>query len=135
MSAMPAHNRRPGGASGTAGQCQATPVPSQLLFREVNEQISLRRSSFQPPHEQVEFVCECERRGCTQALLLSREEYEAVRQFPTRFVMKRGHPRTEVERVVAEYERYVVVEKTGPAARVAIRLDPRRAARELVSAA
>lgn len=132
---MSAPNRRSGGAAGTAAQCQATPVPSQLLFREVNEQICLRRSPFHPPDEELELVCECERRGCTHALRLSREEYEAVRQFPTRFVMKRGHPKTEVERVVAENERYVVVEKTCPAARVAIRLDPRRAARQLVSAA
>lgn len=99
------------------------PVPSQLLFRELNEEIAQRR----PPRDEImDAVCECERRSCTRAVRLSPEEYESIRRFPTRFLMHRGHATDDDERVVEAHEGYDVIEKTGAAALVAIRLDPRR---------
>jgi hypothetical protein len=100
-------------------------VPSQLLFREANEQIYLRRSSTAGSDGSVEIICECERRGCVRTLRLSPERYEAVRRFPTRFVMRPGHSTDEDERIVEQHGDFVVVEKTGPSAQIAIRLDPR----------
>ena len=53
-------------------------------------------------------------------------EYEKLRRIPTHFAVLRGHDIPEVERVVEENERFVVVEKFGESAVVAINLDPRR---------
>jgi len=100
-------------------------VPNELLFREVNEQIYLMRGSVEADAE-LSIICECERRGCVKNLHITVEDYEAVRRFPTRFVIKPGHAGSEHERVVEAKSGFVVVEKAGPAARVAIRLDPRR---------
>jgi hypothetical protein len=103
----------------------ASSVPSQLLFRELNEQIAARlRDS--AGEEDVQFVCECERRHCDRPVQLSLARYEQIRQFPTRFLTRPGHWRAEEDRVVAEEAGYVIVEKTGPTAQLAIRLDPRR---------
>jgi len=53
-------------------------------------------------------------------------EYERVRRFPTRFVVSPAHAGVKGERVIDETASFVVVEKIGDAAVVAIRLDPRR---------
>ena len=101
-------------------------LPSQILAREVNEQINVRHNSFGKSDREIEIVCECERRSCSKHLRISRERYEVVREFPTRFVMKPDHSVADDERVVEQYDRFVVVEKIGPSARVAIFLDPRK---------
>jgi hypothetical protein len=102
-------------------------VPSQLLFRALNEEIALRQGSLGAGDEhEIDVVCECESRNCAKGLRLALGRYEAVRRFPTRFVMMRGHSSATDERIVADDAGIVVVEKIGPEAQVAIRLDPRR---------
>jgi hypothetical protein len=102
----------------------------QLLVREVNEQTVLRlgdrREPGAPEPETVELICECQGRGCRGPLEVSLADYEAVRLFPTRFLIRRGHRVGVDEQVVAREPGFVVVEKTGHSARAAIRLDPRR---------
>jgi hypothetical protein len=108
-------------------------VPEQLLVREVNDralQIALRDAGARVP-EVIEVICECERRGCPGRFEMALDQYEAVRRFPTRFVIKRGHPVGEDERVAADEAVFVVVEKTGRSAGAAIRLDPRRRQRSV----
>jgi len=56
---------------------------------------------------------------------LTSEEYEEVRRYPERFPIKHGHQVDEIERVVGEYERYIVVEKIEFSADVARKLNPR----------
>jgi hypothetical protein len=101
-------------------------VPGELLFREVNEQIAIRRCSAGGELGDLELVCECERVSCARRLHLSLAQYEAVRRFPTRFVLVPGHAALSHDRVVAEFRGFIVVEKTGPTTQLAIRLDPRR---------
>lgn len=98
-------------------------IPGQLLFRELNEEIVARRPI--GADGTIDAVCECDRLSCTGGLRLSTEEYERVRRFPTRFAVRPGHVSPD-ERVVDARPDYVVVEKLGAAARIAIRLDPRR---------
>jgi hypothetical protein len=99
------------------------PLSAQILFREVNEEL-VARPGFAA--DELELVCECDRQSCSRAIHLPPNDYECVRRFPTRFVLARGHSSLEDERIVEVHEGYAVVEKTGPAARVAIQFDPRR---------
>lgn len=72
------------------------------------------------------FRCECGDGACGQPIALTRPEYELVRAHPTRFVIARNHENPESDRVVAEHERYTVVEKlVGLASRQAYRSNPR----------
>jgi hypothetical protein len=100
------------------------PLSAQILYREVNEELVARPGRL--AGEELELVCECDRRSCSRAIRLSADDYERVRRFPTRFVLARGHSSLEDERIVELHEGHAVVEKTGPAARLAIRFDPRR---------
>ena len=82
---------------------------NQTLFREVNERVNEVRSS---TVSFGEFVCECSDPNCTMSLWVSAGEYEAVRAKPKRFMVARDHELREVERVVFDNDRFLVVEKT-----------------------
>ena len=97
----------------------------QSLFREVNERIEELAESFRL-HEDMMMLCECGFEGCNERIALSAVEYENLRLIPTHFAVLPGHEIPDVERVVEEHPRYVVVEKLGEAAVAAIKLDPRR---------
>jgi hypothetical protein len=97
---------------------------NETLFRTLNENIVALAGSLggATPYE---FVCECATSGCFERLMLTLREYEAVRADGTRFLVKSGHEDIEVEQVVAVHDEYVVVEKDGVAALVALEDDPR----------
>lgn len=97
---------------------------NEAAFREVNE--AIERGQW-PGDEakRASFRCECSRLGCTRIIELTVEEYEAVRAHSRRFVVAIGHQQPEVERVVVEKPRYLVVEKRERAGEVADRTDPR----------
>ncbi len=63
------------------------------------------------PPQFVEVRCECGRSNCTSNIVLSLDEYEAVRRHPTRFLIKEGHEVADVVRVVGYGTEYVVVAK------------------------
>lgn len=95
---------------------------NESVFREVNERLEELRAS---SASFLEFICECEQVDCAEQILLTEHEYQALRRESDRFAISLGHNNPEVDRIVAEGERYVVVEKIGAGAATARRLDPR----------
>jgi hypothetical protein len=97
---------------------------TEALFRNVNEEIRDAAGRFDA--DVGEFVCECGDPACTQHIALPLDEYEEVRQDATRFVVRPGHVKGPVERVVDQRRSYTVIEKVDQiAARVVKRLNPR----------
>ena len=91
---------------------------------EVNERIadvSLRHGI----GDALEFLCECGRRDCLEALSLAREDYEGVRAHSDRFIVAPGHDFPEFEEVVERRNGYLVVRKAGGAGTIAEATDPR----------
>ncbi len=80
---------------------------NQTLFREVNERIQ----DLGNPAGATEFLCECSDQVCIAPIELTFGEYERVRSDSTWFLVKPGHQIAEIERVVSEDERFLVVEK------------------------
>lgn len=97
---------------------------NEVLFREVNERIRDVAAQVGALDSGPEFLCECADEGCTERIRLSPEEYEALRADPRRFVVLRGHE-TEVDLVVVDRGRYLIVEKIGEAGDIAEQQDPR----------
>jgi hypothetical protein len=97
------------------------------LFREVNERVSEINQANEMWLTPTQWVCECADQSCTGRVELSPEEYEKIRESPTRFFVlpDDDHVVPEVELVVERHPRYWVVEKVGPAAAVTEHLDPR----------
>jgi hypothetical protein len=101
---------------------------NQSRFRDYNERIE--------PHNRVhtwteppmpDWVCECAFVECVLPVRLTIAEYEAIRAYPTRFLVAPSdeHVVPEVERVIERDERYWVVEKLGQAAETSEALDER----------
>jgi hypothetical protein len=97
---------------------------NEAIFRDANEEIDAVRAELGILDGKTPFFCECEDPACREILRLGPAEYEAVRSSPATFLVARGHPDSS-GRVVAEHDAYVVVEKQGAAARVALETDPR----------
>ena len=100
---------------------------NEALFREVNERLENLAHTFeQVAGPGTSFACECADLDCLKQVAMSVDEYERVRSHPNQFVVLPGHVDPEVENVLAENERYVVVAKIGAAAEIATASDPRR---------
>jgi hypothetical protein len=99
----------------------------QSLFRDVNERINATRRSRAVWVPVSEWVCECADETCSERIMMTPEEYEAVRADSLHFVVvpSQAHVYPEAERIVEEHERYWVVEKLREAAEVAEQNDVR----------
>ena len=93
---------------------------NQFAFRKANETIAQRAG-----HGETEFLCECGRPDCGAKVVLSVDDYEAVRAYPRRFVCAPGHVTPAIESVIEEDEAYLVVEKGGRAGELAEATNPR----------
>jgi hypothetical protein len=98
----------------------------QVCARNANESTA-RTVAAAPSGQSVgSFVCECGDRGCMCAISLTLAEYESVRGYATHFAIAPDHENPESERVVAEGERFAVIETVSAAAtKLARRSDPR----------
>lgn len=98
----------------------------QVLFRDLNEEVR-RIADTLDADAALELCCECEVGDCSARLSVSHQQYEAVRRFPTRFIVLADHVSPE-ERVVEVLSGSgsVVVEKVGVGAQTAILDDPRK---------
>ena len=89
---------------------------NERLLREANRRIEqmtkdLSELGFAREREGCEFFCACGRPDCTEKIRLTVAEFEEVHEQPHRFILCPGHVTPEIERVVEEHGRYVVVEK------------------------
>jgi hypothetical protein len=98
---------------------------NEALFRGVNERVRDVKADAAQPDELIGFVCECGRETCLEEVELTLAEYEAVRSVSSQFAVKPGHELAEVERVITENDRYLVVEKHEEEALAAREADPR----------
>ena len=87
-------------------ECRAT---HEAVFRAGNEAIVRNTPGSEPL---LPLICECGTSDCLETIEVAPSEYEAVRSHPARFLISVGHE-DESERVVDEFDRYSVVEKTG----------------------
>jgi hypothetical protein len=76
----------------------------------MNEEIRLLAASYAVADD-LDLVCECATDDCLAPISVPTAEYEAVRAFPARFLVKRDHVGAD-ERILDEGAHYVVVEKT-----------------------
>jgi len=98
---------------------------NQGLFREVNERLEALNEGFEAIALDPTFLCECAQVECVEQITMTLAEYEALRKIPNRFAVKAGHVFPEVERIVEQRPRYVVVEKVGAGGVEAVAIDPR----------
>ena len=102
-------------------------VMNEVDSRKRNEWIEHANDNFGAKHASDDYACECSDLSCTTVISLSRDEYESVRGHGSHFAIAINHENPMVDRVVAEHERYAVVEKLlGRPRRLADANDPRQ---------
>jgi hypothetical protein len=96
---------------------------NEALYRDANEKIAARAEGAGASEGQIPFICECFARTCEERLRLTVDEYRAAHEDPTQFVVAQGHvsQAPDIEAVVEEHGRYVVVKKRGEAGQIARR--------------
>jgi hypothetical protein len=98
---------------------------NEATAREINEDIEDSRAAAVAT-DTIRIVCECGQLECERALAITIAEYEGVRRDPRTFAVIREHVMPEVEEIVEETDRFVVVRKReGAPAEVAEEEDPR----------
>jgi hypothetical protein len=99
---------------------------NQSLYRSINEKINdLNQTLAEVTPLDGEWICECADTECTLRVNATLPEYEMVRADSRTFLVYPGHVYPEVERIVAENERFMTVEKLDNAGELAEDLDPR----------
>ena len=98
---------------------------NEAVVREVNEKVEQTRESA-PGNSFMHIVCECGYEKCDEFIAMMRDEYERIRNDPRQFCVLREHVIQDVEAIVEENDRFVLVAKReGTPAEVAIRTNPR----------
>jgi hypothetical protein len=62
-------------------------------------------------HRAVDFTCECGRIDCSETMMMTIAEYEAIRAHSTHFGVVPQHEQPEIESVIERHPSYFVVEK------------------------
>jgi hypothetical protein len=89
----------------------------QTLLREVNERIEGLNGEWEITDGRDTVLCECGHPACLEQFDIVPAEYERVRAFPDRFLVKPDHVGPD-ERIIQKAAGYVVVEKLGPPASI-----------------
>jgi hypothetical protein len=99
---------------------------NQSLYRSINEKIEeLNQTLAGAGFESNAWVCECADTQCTILVTATVPEYETVRSNPRTFIISPGHLYADVERVLSENDRFMIVEKLDNGGQIAESLDPR----------
>lgn len=98
---------------------------NEAASREINESIEEAHEGASSTRS-VRMVCECGNASCDRLIAITLPEYERVRTDPLQFAVVPDHVIADVEVVVEETDRFVVVAKRdGVASEVASEEDPR----------
>jgi hypothetical protein len=104
---------------------------NEALFRALNERLKELDDRLDtgaigaPVGDREEFFCECGQLECMARFEMTRTQYVSVRAHAERFVVLPAHVLPDIERVVEEHDRFVVVEKRpGVPAEIARATDP-----------
>jgi hypothetical protein len=86
-------------------------VENEKLFRTANEGLRERVEGIVEPDQSIPLQCECIDETCMARIELTPREYEVARSDEEWFVIARGHPLLDGERVVEEEDHYLIVTK------------------------
>jgi hypothetical protein len=100
---------------------------NEATSREINEKIEdAHEEGSQSRDDPIRMVCECGQEECDRLLAITLREYDQVRSDPRQFVVVHEHVIVDVDRIIQEADRFVLVAKReGTPAAVATEEDPR----------
>jgi len=98
---------------------------NEAASRRINEGIEQAHQG-DPPGRRMTITCECALKSCDRLIEITTPEYQDVRSDATQFAIVPEHLIGDIERIVFENDRFVIVAKrAGTPADVATETDPR----------
>ena len=98
---------------------------NEAASRKINEEIE-RTHQGDPPGRRFTITCECALKSCDRLIEITTAEYREVRSDARQFAIVPEHFIGDIERIVFENDRFVIVAKrAGTPADVATETDPR----------
>jgi hypothetical protein len=98
---------------------------NEATSRDINEGLEQAHAA-DPPESFFRIVCECGQDSCDRLIAITLAEYERVRADALRFAVLRDHVIADVELVIKDTDRFVVVAKReGTPAQVASEDNPK----------
>lgn len=85
---------------------------NESTSRELNEGIEAAYES-DPQDAFTIIICECGLEQCDQTITITKSEYERVRDDARQFVIVRDHLIPDMEHIVFEGDRFLIVSKRG----------------------
>jgi hypothetical protein len=99
----------------------------QCLVRDANELAERRNAALAAGADRASLRCECGDPGCRACVSPTHAEYEAVRDYGSRFVIGLNHENPESAWVLSENPRFAVIDVVaGDARYVVLARNPRR---------
>ena len=85
---------------------------NEATSREINEKIEdAHEDAARGENDHIRMVCECGLEECDRLLAVTLAEYEQVRSDPRQFMVVRDHVVKDVDRIIGETDRFVLVAK------------------------
>jgi hypothetical protein len=97
---------------------------NEVYFRQMNESVQkgfdeLKQMAKEDNQEHLitehdtplNFYCECSNEDCKQRIPLTLDEYKAAHKNSDTFIVTPGHEITNIEKVIAKEQNYMIVEK------------------------
>lgn len=105
-------------SAGRTADCRDVRVAkNQAFFREIEARVRVTgpKGAAQAGTQISEWLCECTKDSCTERVQMAPDEYEAIRQVVSRYLIAPDdeHFSPDTERVVEHHERYWVVQAAG----------------------
>jgi hypothetical protein len=82
----------------------------QCLIRDANEAIERLNTRLTTGATRLELRCECGDPECLERVVPTHDEYEAVRAYGSRFIVRANHENPENAWVMSENERFAIIE-------------------------
>ena len=97
-------------APGLGGPRASREADQQCLIRDANEAIERLNIKLKTDAARLELRCECGDPACLERIMPTHAEYEAVRAYGSRFIVRVNHENPETASVVRENERFSIID-------------------------
>lgn len=88
---------------------------NEAMFRQANEKVQKKLKKMLPEDEyaslELYFYCECADETCAERIVMTPERYQVLHKKRDYFIIRPGHQRSQIERLVNKLSDYYTVQK------------------------
>jgi hypothetical protein len=86
---------------------------NEVIFQQANKGVAEFVAEESGDDRVIRFYCECSNIDCRERIPLRPSEYHKLHKSQRRFIALKGHEMPQIEKIVAKFDTFSVVEKIG----------------------